>query len=174
MPISKEDRGAFAEATRDVKKLRPPNTVPSRRPRPKPEASFSRAERSAALDASLDDGDSGRSAEEIGFRRPGISERKFRDLRSGRFSIEDEIDLHGLTRIQAKSALREFILDCATRRLGCIRVIHGKGTRSGPEGPVLKASVQHWLAQWDEVLAFVSAGPQHGGGGAVYVLLRPR
>jgi DNA-nicking Smr family endonuclease len=34
--------------------------------------------------------------------------------------------------------------------------------------------VQHWLARWDLVLAFVSAQPRHGGNGAVYVLLRIR
>jgi DNA-nicking Smr family endonuclease len=46
--------------------------------------------------------------------------------------------------------------------------------RSGPGGPVLKIRVQRWLTQWDEVLAFVTARAQHGGAGAVYVLLRHR
>ena len=52
--------------------------------------------------------------------------------------------------------------------------MHGKGLRSGPAGPVLKNSVQHWLSQWDEVLAFVSAQPRDGGSGALYVLLKHR
>jgi DNA-nicking Smr family endonuclease len=53
-------------------------------------------------------------------------------------------------------------------------VIHGKGARSGPDGPVLKAGVQRWLAQWDDVLGYVSAARRHGGSGAVYVLLQRR
>jgi DNA-nicking Smr family endonuclease len=174
MPISKEDRSAFAEATRDVKPLQRDNRVPLRPPRPKPCAGFSRAAQSAALEESLNDTAAAHTAEEIAFRRPGVSERNFRDLRRGRFSIEDEIDLHGLTRAEAQSALRVFIVDCARRRLGCVRVIHGKGSRSGPDGPVLKASLQQWLSRWDEVLAYVSASRRHGGSGAIYVLLRPR
>jgi DNA-nicking Smr family endonuclease len=174
MPISKEDRRAFADATRDVKPLPRPNRTASHPRRPKPEAGFSRAAQSATLEDSLTDSRAAQTAEEIAFRRPGVSERTFRDLRRGRFSIEAEIDLHGLTRAQAKSELHDFIVACAGQRLGCVRVVHGKGTRSGPDGPVLKASVQHWLSQWDEVLAYVSAGRKHGGSGALYVLLRPR
>jgi DNA-nicking Smr family endonuclease len=174
MPISKDDRREFAEATRGVKPLRSRNTVPPRKPRPGPQARFRRAEDSATLEASLNDDDAAPAAEEIAFRRPGLSERAFRDLRRGRFSIEAEIDLHGLTRSEAKIALHDFIVECSARRLRCVRVIHGKGARSGPEGPVLKAAVQHWLAQWDEVLGYVSAARRHGGSGAVYVLLQRR
>jgi DNA-nicking Smr family endonuclease len=173
MPIDEDDRRAFEEATRDVRPLKLDNRVGAvPRARPKPEARLSRAARQALLEQSLDDAAAAQSAEEIAFRRPGISERTFRMLRRGRFSIEDEIDLHGLNRAEARAELKRFLADCADRGLGCVRVIHGKGARSGPDGPVLKASVQQWLSQWDEVLAFVSAGRRHGGSGAVYVLLR--
>jgi DNA-nicking Smr family endonuclease len=154
--------------------LKRQNRVQSRPARPKAEARLSRAARAAVLEDSLSDDLAAPAAEEISFRRPQVSERRFRDLRRGRFSIEDEIDLHGLTRMQAKAVLREFIVDCAARRLGCVRVIHGKGARSGPGGPVLKAGIQRWLAQWDEVLAYTSAARQHGGAGAIYVLLQAR
>ena len=164
----------ISEATRGVKPLRPRNTVPASKTRPKPQARFSRAENAAALAASLTDDEGAPAAEEIAFRRPGLSKRAFRDLSRGHFSIEAEIDLHGLRVEQAKSALHEFIDECVARRLRCVRVIHGKGARSGPAGPVLKAGVQHWLAQWDDVLAYVSAARRHGGSGAAYVLLRRR
>lgn len=174
MSISKEDREAFAAATQGVKPLKHRDRVDATPVRPKAEARLSRAARSAALEESLNDTKSLESAEEIGFCRPGVSGYRFRQLRRGRYSIEAEVDLHGLTQSQAKSALRDFLVECAHRRLGCVRVIHGKGARSGPAGPVLKAAVQHWLTQWDEVLAFVSAKPRHGGSGAIYVLVRPR
>ena len=174
MPISKDDRQAFAEATRGVKRLRSRNTVPLPKSRPKPQARFNRAENAAALEATLTDDDAAPAAEEIAYRRPQLSERTFRDLRRGRFTIEAEIDLHGLRQPGAKAALHEFIDECIGRRLRCVRVIHGKGARSGPDGPVLKASVQHWLAQWDDVLGYVSARRRDGGSGAVYVLLRRR
>jgi DNA-nicking Smr family endonuclease len=174
MPISKDDRRAFAEATRGVKPLRARNTVPRSTSRPKAKARFRRAEDAATLAASLSDDDAAPAAEEIAYRRPELSERIFRDLRRGRFSIEAEIDLHGLNKSQAKAALHDFIVECSALRLRCVRVIHGKGARSGPDGPVLKAGVQHWLAQWDDVLAYVSAARRHGGSGAAYVLLRRR
>ncbi len=62
--------------------------------------------------------------------------------------------------------------DALRDRLQCVRVIHGKGLRSGARGPVLKLSVNRWLRQWDDVLAFVSAPARDGGTGALYVLLR--
>jgi DNA-nicking Smr family endonuclease len=172
--ISKDDRDAFREALDGVKPLKPRGTVELRRARPAPKAGFSRAARDAMLEQSLNDAGRAELAEEIAFRRASVSEQVFRQLRRGQFSIEDEIDLHGLRRREAKSELQRFLAECAARRLGCVRVIHGKGARSGPDGPVLKASVQSWLAQWDDVLAFVSAGRRHGGSGAVYVLLRQR
>jgi len=174
MSISKEDREAFAAATSGVKPLKRQDRVAPTPPRPKAEARLSRAARAAMLADSLADTHALDSAEEIGFRRPGVSEHRFRQLRRGHYSIEAEIDLHGLTQARAKTALQDFIVECSSRRLGCVRVIHGKGTRSGPDGPVLKASVQRWLAQWDAVLAFVSATRRHGGSGAIYVLLRTR
>jgi DNA-nicking Smr family endonuclease len=53
-----------------------------------------------------------------------------------------------------------------------VRVIHGKGHRSGARGPVLKTAVNLWLRRHMDVMAFVSARAIDGGGGAVYVLLR--
>jgi DNA-nicking Smr family endonuclease len=77
-----------------------------------------------------------------------------------------------MTKLKAQRALHEFLVECARRNLGCVRIIHGKGMRSGPGGPVLKDSVRLWLTQWDEVLAYASAGHRRGGDGAVCVLLR--
>ena len=54
----------------------------------------------------------------------------------------------------------------------CVRVVHGKGKTSEGKLPVLKGKVNVWLRQKDEVMAFCSAIPRDGGGGAVYVLLK--
>ena len=53
-----------------------------------------------------------------------------------------------------------------------MRIIHGKGYRSGARGPILKSAVNDWLRRDMDVMAFVSARPIDGGTGAVYVLLR--
>jgi len=162
-----------------VKPLRQTESAPALE-RPRVKARNSRAARAALLAESLIGPEAGtpdtieQLGEEVAFRRPGLPEKTFRQLRRGRFSIEDEADLHGLTVNEAKPLLREFICESAQHGLGCVRVIHGKGLGSGPAGPVLKGNVQRWLAQWDDVLAFVTARARDGGSGAVYVLLQRR
>jgi DNA-nicking Smr family endonuclease len=55
-----------------------------------------------------------------------------------------------------------------------VRIVHGKGWRSGPGGPVLKGLTDHLLRRRADVLAFASARPADGGTGAVLVLLKTR
>ena len=142
--------------------------------RPPPRAGFSRRARDAVLEQSLNGPAPIEAGEDAAFRRPIVKEQTFRRLRHGEFALEAEIDLHGMRLGQAKIALQDFLRECAVRGIGCVRIVHGKGTRSGPEGPILKPSVHHWLARADQVLAFVTAQPRHGGSGAIYVLLRKR
>ncbi len=170
--VSKDDHEAFAEAMRDVKPLEHEARVTRTRTPPNAVARHSRAARQRTLEASLDAASVEFAGDEVAFRRAVVDERTFRRLRGGRFSIEAEVDLHGLRRGEAEAALKEFVVEAARRGLGCVRVVHGKGTRSGPNGPVLKAQVAEWLARWEQVLAVCSARPRHGGTGAVYVLLK--
>jgi DNA-nicking Smr family endonuclease len=108
----------------------------------------------------------------VSFRRASVREDTLRKLRRGQLAVEAEIDLHGLTRHAAQDALRQFLNECVLHGLRSVRVIHGKGLRSGPAGPVLKEGVDHWLRKLDNVAAFASARPVDGGTGALYVLLR--
>ncbi|MGE4659030.1 MAG: Smr/MutS family protein [Gammaproteobacteria bacterium] len=172
---NKDNQDAFSEAMRGVKPLTQDKQT-AKHTRPTPHARFSRTARKNLLEETLSGsgGTMEQLAEEVTFRRPGVSDRLFRQLRRGSFSIETEIDLHGLRTKEAKIALRTFITESVKLGRGCVRVIHGKGLRSGPAGPVLKTRVADWLAQWEEVLALVSARVQDGGGGAIYVLLRKR
>jgi DNA-nicking Smr family endonuclease len=94
-----------------------------------------------------------------------------RALRRGRLPIEATLDLHGLTAEAARGRLREFLDDVTGESLRCVRIVHGKGMRSGPAGPVLKSLVERELAADDRVATFVPARPAEGGSGAVVVLL---
>jgi DNA-nicking Smr family endonuclease len=107
----------------------------------------------------------------LSFRRPHVPIKVLKDLRRGKYSIQNELDLHGLTANQARSMLREFMTDVLLEGHRCVRIVHGKGLRSGPGGPVLKVKLNKWLPQWDQVLAFTTAPARDGGTGAVYVLL---
>jgi DNA-nicking Smr family endonuclease len=110
--------------------------------------------------------------EQLSYRRDGVSERRMRDLRRGRIAIQADLDLHGMTTAEAYPVLCDFLADCAERNRRCLRIVHGKGLRSGERGAVLKGAVNHWLRQFDSVLAFCSAPANDGGTGAAYVLLK--
>ena len=107
----------------------------------------------------------------LSFRRPGIGTDVTRKLRKGGWSIQGQVDLHGLRREDAREALVDFIKDATRMGWRCVRVVHGKGLGSLGKTPVLKGKVQSWLIQKQEVLAFVQARPAHGGAGALVVLL---
>ena len=111
--------------------------------------------------------------DQLSFRRPGIGVEITRRLRSGHWSIQRQLDLHGLRTDEAREALGQFIRYAHKTGLRCVRVVHGKGLGSPGKTPVLKGRVQRWLVQKKEVLAFVQARPMDGGAGALLVLLQP-
>lgn len=107
----------------------------------------------------------------LSFRRPGIGPDVTRKLRRGDWSIQRQLDLHGLRRDEAREQLSFFIREAFKHGIRCVRVIHGKGLGSPGKAPVLKSRVHSWLVQKNEVLAFVQAKPADGGAGALVVLL---
>jgi DNA-nicking Smr family endonuclease len=109
----------------------------------------------------------------LSFRRPGIGTDITRKLRRGEWAIQRQIDLHGLRRDEAREHLSFFIREAHQQGIRCVRVVHGKGLGSPGKAPVLKSRVHSWLAQKNEVLAFVQAKPADGGAGALVVLLAP-
>ncbi len=175
-PADEDDARVFRDAMRDVRRLES-HSVSRVSPKPAPQARFTRADQQEVLkesllppsdEALLDTGD------ELAFRRPHVPEAVLVKLRRGHFAVDAEVDLHGLNGAEARAALRQFITESVERRMSCVRVIHGKGRRSGPRGPVLKNVVNHWLQRSADILAFGSARAVDGGSGAVYVLLRKR
>src|SRR5574337_96420 len=111
--------------------------------------------------------------DQLSFRRPGMALDVTRRLRAGQWSIQRQLDLHGLRVQEAREALGEFIRLAHRTGLRCVRVVHGKGLGSPGKTPVLKGRVQGWLVQKKEVLAFVQTRPADGGAGALVVLLSP-
>jgi len=121
---------------------------------------------SVPLEAGLETG------EELVFLRSGLPSQLLRKLRRGHWVIQDQLDLHGLRSDEARRLLADFLAQALKDGYRCVCLIHGKGLRSENREPVLKRKVGNWLAQRDEVLAFVQARPEDGGGGAVVVLLK--
>jgi DNA-nicking Smr family endonuclease len=170
------DAAAFRTAMRDVKPLpprasRPPAAAPRSRPRMrKPVGSVENLDQMMPLISAATEDESAGAV--LSFQRSGIRDQVMRRLRRGLYPSEDELDLHGLHQTAARDRLAEFIAhsrDCGRR---CVRIVHGKGYRSGVRGPILKAAVNLWLRRHLDVVAFTSARAIDGGTGAVYVLLR--
>lgn len=114
------------------------------------------------------------TGEEISWLRPGLQQRVLTRLRRGHWRVQDEIDLHQMNVEAAANSVRAFILAAWRDGLSCVKIIHGKGLRSGPDGPRLKRLTARLLTRTDRVCAFASAPRHDGGTGAVYVLLRSR
>jgi len=153
----------------DQARIQPPAPAPVAAQRQKDEEAVLRDALSDGFDVStlLDTDDA------LSFRRPGIGIDVTQKLRKGGWSIQREIDLHGLRSDEARVALAEFIRIAHRQGLRCLRVVHGKGLGSPGKTSVLKPKVHSWLIQKNQVMAFVQAKPAEGGAGALLVLLKP-
>ncbi|WP_424859618.1 MULTISPECIES: Smr/MutS family protein [unclassified Tepidimonas] len=173
---AQRERLLFERAVGPVQRLAPHGRVELQRPRPRPVPQQRQADERAVMHEALSDGFDVETLlhtdEHLSFRRPGIGPDVVRRLRLGHWSIQAEIDLHGLRTDEARTQLATFVREAQRRGLRCIRVVHGKGLGSPGKTPVLKGRVHSWLVQKSEVLAFVQARPADGGAGALIVLLR--
>ena len=171
-------RNVFADAVGPVQSLRDKRRadVPRQRPEPHPHQR-ERDEREAVREALSDEVDVESlllTDDGLSFRRPGIGADVPVRLRRGQWALQAELDLHGLTREEARERLAAFLREAHRRGQRCVRVVHGKGNGSPGRQPVLKDKVQRWLAQRGEVIAFAQASGAQGGAGALLVLLAPR
>ena len=167
----------FSRAVGPVTPLRTPNlaALPAAAPEPLPLQLWLDEER-ALLESISDDFDVSTlldTDDQLSYRRAGIGVEITQRLRAGHWSIQRQLDLHGLRVDEAREALGLFSRQAHRIGLRCVRVVHGKGLGSPGKEPVLKGRVQRWLVQKNEVLAFVQARPAEGGAGALVVLLQP-
>lgn len=170
------EKSLFVRAAGAVKPIRDrPRVVLAPEPPPPIAVQHQLDEQRVLLEAISDEFDASTLLEvddALSFRRPGIGTDVTRRLRKGGWSIQREIDLHGLRREEARESLAAFIRTACKEGIRCIRVVHGKGLGSPGKTPVLKGRVQSWLIQKNEVLAFVQARADEGGAGALVVLLK--
>lgn len=145
------------------------------KPKPSARAKFTHSDEHQvlleAMESEIEDSEL-ESGDVISYARPGVQKRILKKLRKGEFKIERVCDLHGETLATAKELLLDFMHECEREHIHCVKIIHGKGRRSGHKGPVIKPKLNRWLRVWDAVIAFHSARIVDGGTGAVYVLLK--
>ena len=117
-------------------------------------------------DADIENGDL------ITFKRSGLPTDVLRKLKRGQWIVQASLDLHGLTTEGARTELGRFLAIARHSGIRCVRIVHGKGTRSPNNVAVIRNKVRLSLSRRDEVLAFCDAAPADGGTGAVIVLLK--
>lgn len=166
----------FRRSIGNVAPLPPSDKALPAAPRPAPIARQHLADEQAALAASLSDEftvDTLLDTDEaLSYARPGVGGDVLRKLRRGHWVIQEQLDLHGMRRDEAREALAEFLRNAVKRGVRCVRIVHGKGLGSINKEPVLKNKVRSWLVQKEEVIAFCQARGDEGGAGAVVVLLK--
>ncbi len=173
-PVSTDDHELFVQSVGRVRPVKQA-AIAVAKPRPLPEPTQSLLDEArvpqelidSAIDPALIE-----VGEELSYLKDGHSPQLLRDLKRGRYSIADEIDLHQMTAPVAQEAIAVFLSESKRAGLYCVKIIHGKGLRSRNEGPVLKRLVDRLLRRRADVLAYASAKPEQGGTGAVLVLLR--
>ena len=102
----------------------------------------------------------------------GIDRSSAKKIQQGKMPLEARLDLHGLSQLDARHHLQQFIATALQNGLRNILVITGKG-RMG-QG-VLRTNVPQWLSEpplSDHIIAFGPSRPQDGGAGALYVRLK--
>lgn len=175
----RDDRELFLEAVGDVKKLADRERVaPAKAPPPSVPLYDEDAEALAKLAAMMD------GAEPLGHEFSDEHDEWIAEdadaailkrLVAGEYAWQDHVDLHGMTRDQAKQAIFRFLAQARVKRHRCVLIVTGRGKHSEEGTPVLKPLVHRWLRrgaikQW--VFAYATARPVDGGAGAMYVLLR--
>lgn len=172
--VSAEDRALFRSSVGPVAgvssgtRRRPSKPMPSARPL------MREADERAVIGELLDTPppEDIETGDDLHYRSEGVQLSVMRRLRRGQYRCQAEIDLHGMIVDVARQSLAIFLREALDADYRCVRIVHGKGLRSGHRGPVLKTKVAGWLRQRREVLAYCSARPNDGGTGALYVLLR--
>ena len=166
----------FRHVAGDVAPLKDKNLAHVARPLPAPLPRKREADEREvlreALETPLTFEDRLDTGDEAAYLRIGLPRRVLTDLRRGRWVVQGELDLHGLTRDEARASLARFIAASLQQGRRCLRIIHGKGHGSPGRMPVLKHLSRGWLAQREDILAFCQARPHDGGDGALLVLLQ--
>lgn len=175
-PLSPEDLAAFHAAVAGATPLRKLDRVSFDAPKPSPRPRQRELDEAAviaellhtplAIDDWLDLGGAD------SFLRSGLPRTLLRDLRRGRWSIQDHLDLHGLNRHEAHAQVALFLATSLAAGKRCLRIVHGRGNGSPGREAILRQLVKVWLSRCKDVLAFCHAPPSDGGDGAMWVLLK--
>lgn len=161
------DISLFQEAIKGTKKLKQDTFIPKTEPRKSVSEMRELQEQADTLFYFSDEYEPLLSEvdEKVRYLRADIDPYILKQLRRGDFAPELFLDLHGLTREQAKKELASLILACEKDEVYCASIMTGYGTRA------LKYQIPRWLVQHPKVIALHQAPRQWGGDAAILILV---
>ena len=163
---SSEDLEAFLAAVDGATPLPRPDRVSFEAPKPSPRPRQRERDEAAvlgellhaplAVDDWLDLGGAD------SFLRSGVPRSVLRDLRRGRWSIQDHVDLHGMNRHEAQVQVQvaQFISQALSSGKRCLRIVHGRGHGSPGREAILRQLVKVWLGRCKDCLLYTSPSPR--------------
>lgn len=108
----------------------------------------------------------------ISFKKDGVQDGVFKNLRLGKYAITNTLNFQGMNFKLVHDKFFQFIVNNYKEGNRSLLIKHGMGINSKPFPAFYKSYVNVWLHSMPEILAFHTATKQHGGYGAVHVLLR--
>ena len=174
-PLNEEDKAAFAEAMKGVQRISHSKvthllTPPPPQPKVRTKALTTVNTTTLFQFSDYETLEPVTSEDVLEFARSGVQQKVLRKMRTGQYTIEASLDLHGMIVEEAREALAHFIWECRRKRIRNVLIIHGKGRAH--HNPILKNKLNNWLRQTNEILAFCSIKTKDGSTGSLYVLLK--
>jgi DNA-nicking Smr family endonuclease len=108
----------------------------------------------------------------LSFKRPGIQDGVYKNLRLGKYALEGRIELQRMRINDCRTELFKRLNEFHDAGVRAVLIKHGRGENSKPIPGYVKSFVAQWLSELDIVIAYHSAQRQHGGLAATYVLLK--
>lgn len=108
----------------------------------------------------------------MAFRRDGIQQGVADKLKHGGYPVQAQLHLLRRPLAECRRMLFAFMEDAWAHDLRSVLIVHGRGREIDSPANVLRSYLAKWLAQFEQVQAYVSAQPSDGGLGATWVMLR--
>lgn len=165
--LENDELALFREAIKGTKKIKQDTFVPKVEPRKKINEIRELKEKADTLFYFSDEYEPLLTEEndKVKYRREDVDPYILKQLRRGDFHPELFLDLHGLTKENAKKELASLILACEREGIYCASIMTGYGTRA------LKYQIPRWLVQHPKVIALHQAPGEWGGNSAILILI---
>ncbi len=165
--LENDELALFREAIKGTKKIKQDTFVPKAEPRKKVNEIRELKEKADTLFYFSDEYEPLLTEEndKVKYRREDVDPYILKQLRRGDFHPELFLDLHGLTKENAKKELASLILACEREGIYCASIMTGYGTRA------LKYQIPRWLVQHPKVIALHQAPREWGGDAAILILV---